>query len=497
MAPSGGYGSGPDARATEAQFRQQELEKKKNQRIADMALQEQEKEDREAQRRKAIEFMLSPEAIQMLHTLGFQRGKDMQLEVEERILRMHAEQGDNAEKLTQWGLFRIVDQIDDEKRAEKIAAGEPVEPEKTKEELDEEECPATTMMLGQFGKYAPKVPAPDPNKLDPIVALSGAKDRTLKLWSIRPGFDEKKGEDLEMATYRGHSGSIFGLAADFVTGEALSCSSDETCKLWDLKCEQCVVTLAGHEDAVNSAACDFERHEVISGSYDRSVRLWDLRTRACAATLIGHMGAVNAVAANFALGEALSGADDGELWLWDLRTQTKRKIFKGHKNAILATVADFDRGEALTGSSDRWVVLWDLKKGGVIRKMHGHKTGVHSLAADLELGQALSGAEDGELRLWNLKDGSCTDTVGHQYTYEEKEWLDEYTDRQRFASVSALCANFDRGQAITAGSQNGGVRLWDVDKRRQEGRAKGHTGTVFAVAADFLRGQLGTLGYVD
>lgn len=494
----GGYSGSTDshAKTTEAEFRREE-ERKSDKRIADMALQRQEKDDHDAERQETIQSMLSSEAVQMLHTIGIQRGLDMQFEVEERILHRHSEQGNEAEKLMELEVLHIVEQIKNDEKARKIAAGEAIEAEKTQDEIDEEECPSNVEKLGKFGKYAPKPLAPDPNKIDPIIALSGSKDRVLKLWSIRPGFDIKKGEDTEMATYRGHSGSIFGVVAEFVSGEALSSSSDETCKLWDLKGGESSMTLSGHTDAVNSVACDFARRQVVSGSYDRSVKLWDLRARACTATLTGHTGAVNAVAADFARGEALSGADDGELWLWDLRVQSRRKAFKGHKNAILAMVADFERGEVLTGSSDRWVVLWDLKKGGFIHKMHGHKTGVHSLAADLEFGQALSGAEDGELRLWNLKEGTCIDTVGHQFTDNEKEWLDEYADRQKFASVSALCANFVRGQAITAGSQNGGVRLWDVDKRRQEGRAKGHTGTVFAVAADFSRGDLGSLSYVD
>lgn len=59
----------------------------------------------------------------------------------------------------------------------------------------------------------------------------------------------------------------------------LSCSLDNTIKLWDLRSGKCVRTQFGHVEGVWDIAADNFR--IVSGSHDGSVKVWDLQNGQC------------------------------------------------------------------------------------------------------------------------------------------------------------------------------------------------------------------------
>lgn len=65
----------------------------------------------------------------------------------------------------------------------------------------------------------------------------------------------------------------------------LSCSLDNTIKLWDIKKGCCVRTQFGHVEGVWDVAADNFR--IVSGSHDGKVKVWDLQTGKCIHTFQG------------------------------------------------------------------------------------------------------------------------------------------------------------------------------------------------------------------
>ncbi|QLL32312.1 hypothetical protein HG536_0C04810 [Torulaspora globosa] len=65
----------------------------------------------------------------------------------------------------------------------------------------------------------------------------------------------------------------------------LSCSLDNTIKLWDVKTGKCVRTQFGHVEGVWDIAADNFR--IVSGSHDGTVKLWDLQSGKCIHTFQG------------------------------------------------------------------------------------------------------------------------------------------------------------------------------------------------------------------
>ena len=56
----------------------------------------------------------------------------------------------------------------------------------------------------------------------------------------------------------------------------MSASEDKTLKVWDVATGECVATLKGHSDRVNGVAISPDGRRVVSGSNDRTLKLWGL-----------------------------------------------------------------------------------------------------------------------------------------------------------------------------------------------------------------------------
>jgi predicted NACHT family NTPase len=83
------------------------------------------------------------------------------------------------------------------------------------------------------------------------------------------------------------------VAADGRT--AVSGSSDQTVRVWDLASGTCRATLQGHTGWVRSVAVAADGRTAVSGSSDQTVRVWDLASGQCQALhLRGSEGAEKA-----------------------------------------------------------------------------------------------------------------------------------------------------------------------------------------------------------
>ncbi|CCK69920.1 ubiquitin-binding SDF ubiquitin ligase complex subunit MET30 KNAG_0D01690 [Huiozyma naganishii CBS 8797] len=65
----------------------------------------------------------------------------------------------------------------------------------------------------------------------------------------------------------------------------LSCSLDNTIKLWEVKSGKCIRTQFGHVEGVWDIAADNFR--IVSGSHDGSIKIWDLQSGRCMHTFHG------------------------------------------------------------------------------------------------------------------------------------------------------------------------------------------------------------------
>lgn len=92
----------------------------------------------------------------------------------------------------------------------------------------------------------------------------------------------------------------------------LSCSLDNTIKLWEVSTGKCIRTQFGHVEGVWDIAADNFR--IVSGSHDKSVKVWDLQNGKCIQTFTGHKAPIVCVG----IGDSsfVSGDELGEVKMW-------------------------------------------------------------------------------------------------------------------------------------------------------------------------------------
>jgi WD40 repeat protein len=99
---------------------------------------------------------------------------------------------------------------------------------------------------------------------------------------------------------------------------ALSGSSDNAVRLWDVETGRCLRVLEGHTATVHAGAWSADHRCALSGSSDKTVRLWSLETGRCLRVLEGHTGSIYSVAWSADQRRAFSGDIDGCIRVWDL-----------------------------------------------------------------------------------------------------------------------------------------------------------------------------------
>jgi WD40 repeat protein len=194
-------------------------------------------------------------------------------------------------------------------------------------------------------------------------AVSASDDKTLKVWNLSSGEDQKPLILID------HQGAVNGVAITPDGSKVISGSDDKTLKVWDLVNGQELFSLSGHQEAVNSVAITPDGKKAISASADRTLKVWDLSRRNLQEplTLSGHQEAVNTVAITLYGSKAVSASDDFTLKVWDLNSGKVLHTLKGHGGEVraMALTSDGTRAISLSGVYPRF---WNLESGVELKR---------------------------------------------------------------------------------------------------------------------------------
>ena len=287
-------------------------------------------------------------------------------------------------------------------------------------------------------------------------AVSGSSDQTVRVWDLSSGQC--------LATLEGHSNWVRSVAVSPDGTRAVSGSDDQTVRVWDLSSGQCLATLEGHSDRVWSVAVSPDGTRAVSGSSDQTVRVWDLSSGQCLATLEGHSNWVRSVAVSPDGTRAVSGSDDQTVRVWDLSSGQCLATLEGHSNWVRSVAVSPDGTRAVSGSSDQTVRVWDLSSGQCLATLEGHSARVWSVAVSPDGTRAVSGSSDQTVRVWDLSSGQCLAT------------LEGHSD-----SVWSVAVSPDGTRAVS-GSSDQTVRVWDLSSGQCLATLEGHSDSVLSVA---------------
>merc|ERR1712045_192815 len=104
------------------------------------------------------------------------------------------------------------------------------------------------------------------------LVVSSSRDKKIMIWELTP-----EGEQVGYArrALGGHSEPVASVTLSSDGQFALSGAWDRTMRLWDLNTGATVRTFQGHTKDVFSVAFSGDNRQIVSGSRDKSIKLWN------------------------------------------------------------------------------------------------------------------------------------------------------------------------------------------------------------------------------
>ena len=161
-----------------------------------------------------------------------------------------------------------------------------------------------------------------------------------------------------------------------------------------------------HGGPVYGVAVTRDGSTVVSCSTDQTVRVWDTLAGQQKFQLNGHVGAIHAVALSSDETFAVSSGADGTLRLWDIVGGRQLKQLITY-DATMYSIAVQPQGALIAAAgADRKVHLLDMITGTERQAMTGHSDYLHSVTFSPDGSRLMSYGYAGQLKHWNTADGT-------------------------------------------------------------------------------------------
>ncbi|MFG2232869.1 helix-turn-helix domain-containing protein [Streptomyces sp. NPDC048723] len=227
---------------------------------------------------------------------------------------------------------------------------------------------------------------------------SAGSDGTIRIWDTAA-----RGRS---AVLDGPGGTVFAVAFSPDGRTLASAGSDGTVRLWDLAGRRPLAVLTGHTDFANDVVFSPDGRTLASAGDDLTVRLWDVAGRRPLTVLTGHRGAVRGVAFSPDGRTLASSGNDGTVRLWDARRHRFQAALAGHTGSARGLAFSPDGRTLASSGNDRTVRLWDVAGRRTLATLSGHANAVWGVVFAPDGRTVASSSTDGTVRLWDLDVGA-------------------------------------------------------------------------------------------
>jgi WD40 repeat protein len=267
-------------------------------------------------------------------------------------------------------------------------------------------------------------------------------------------------------TMIGHTGGITGVAISADGRYALSGSRDRTVRLWDVMSGEEVRRFTGFRRSVRSVALSPDGRLALAGGVERYgsgvARVWEVATgQELIHFRVGHPDCVWSVAFAADGRSCLCGAQHGAMRWWDVESGELKGVYphpwgsQSVRDEVRSVVFSPDGRSAVCGYLCD-LRVWDLVTGIEVHRLEAHRVNFLELRWGAVLAIAfspdgrwiLSGSRDQTARLWDATSG------------KEVCRFEGHRRRLRWSGIVGVAFTPDGRRALSA-SEDGTILLWE------------------------------------
>ncbi|KIJ05963.1 hypothetical protein PAXINDRAFT_103567 [Paxillus involutus ATCC 200175] len=271
-------------------------------------------------------------------------------------------------------------------------------------------------------------------------------------------------------TISAHEDSVCGMVYLPDGGRLVTCSDDETVRIWDMENgEQEGMAMEhgwGAAGWVQGLAVTRDGKRILSGGPDNVLRVWDVETQQSIAEWGGHEGGILCIVVSPDDQLVASGDRQGRIIIRETKEdgQTKHAIetVPGDVNSICFSP---DGTKLATAHDDNMIRVFDVENGDLILgPIEGHTDYVNSVVWSLDGNRFFTASDDDSIRSWDSETG---EVIG-----------DPWTGHTHYVNTISLSPD---GTKLASGSSDGTVRFWGTESGDPIGEALQHGSSVWVV----------------
>jgi len=241
------------------------------------------------------------------------------------------------------------------------------------------------------------------------IIVSGSSDWTVRIWRLTSG----KCSPVE--TLHGHSAGVRAVAVNREGTRAVSGGNDRTVILWERTDDPGLpgsaawmnrFHLKGHKSSIEALAMNPEGTLAVSGSSDNTARLWDLQNGDCV-RVIERSAAIKAVA--LINGFAVCGTSEGSLSAHHISNGSVLTLAHSGDPVIDLTVA---QGLVVSATENR-ILTWDIDQDPCVMKINSVQR-IVSIKISEDGTKLIAGRTDGVVKMHNLVSGQNEHIGAHE-----------------------------------------------------------------------------------
>jgi U3 small nucleolar RNA-associated protein 13 len=242
------------------------------------------------------------------------------------------------------------------------------------------------------------------SQAESFFAVTGANDRTLKLWPLQKsvvnaGIDCQDEGDTKFVSVN----QAPLIRARHAVSTHLK--QNDLAKYLELEKDDLLLsakwTVLAHEKDINSVSISPDAKLIATGSQDKTVKLWDSIAGTLKQTFRGHKRGVFDVAFSPVDKVIASASGDGTVRVWDAGSGSCLRTLEGHVAGVLKALF-MTRGTQLASSGmDGLLKIWTVRTGEVDVTLDAHDDNVWALDVARDGASLVSGGMDGVVHIWN------------------------------------------------------------------------------------------------